>query len=457
MRLPFRSVNPSTEETFQQYDDFSKKRTADTLDRASKAFAEWQFTSFEQRAALLLQCASILRNRSKELSTLMAREMGKPLPQGEAEAEKCAWVCEYYAQHAEGFLADMPAETDAAKSYAAFRPLGVVLGIMPWNFPLWQVWRFIAPTLMTGNTVLLKHAPNVTGCAIAIQQILEAARLPSGVFDILLIHPPEIAELIAHPSIAAVTLTGSVRAGQAIASVAGQHLKKTVLELGGSDPYVILDDADIELAAEACVTSRLINSGQSCIAAKRFIVVKSRRKAFEEAVVEKMKSKTFGDPIREPSDLGPMARADLRDALHDQVTRSIEMDARALCGASLPYRKGYFYPPTVLTGVTKGMPAFDEETFGPVAAIVQADDDEHAIALANDTPFGLGAAIFSKDVDRAERIAREHLNAGSCFVNAYVKSDPRLPFGGIKNSGYGRELGLFGIREFVNTKTVYCR
>jgi succinate-semialdehyde dehydrogenase/glutarate-semialdehyde dehydrogenase len=457
MRLPFRSVNPSTEETFQQYDDFSQKRTLETLDRASKAFMKWRSASFDKRAAVLRLCATILRNRSKELSTLMAREMGKPLPQGEAEAEKCAWVCDYYAQHAESFLADMHAETDASKSYVAFRPLGVVLGIMPWNFPLWQVWRFIAPTLMAGNTVLLKHAPNVTGCAIAIQQILEAARLPSGVFDILLIHPPEIAELIAHPSIAAVTLTGSVPAGRAIASVAGQHLKKTVLELGGSDPYVILDDADIELAAEACMTSRLINSGQSCIAAKRFIVVKSRRKVFEEAVTEKMKSKTFGDPIREPSDLGPMARADLRDALHDQVTRSIEMGARALCGAALPYRKGYFYPPTVLTGVTKGMPAFDEETFGPVAAIVQADDDEHAIALANDTPFGLGAAIFSKDIDRAERIAREHLNAGSCFVNAYVKSDPRLPFGGIKISGYGRELGLFGIREFVNTKTVYCR
>jgi succinate-semialdehyde dehydrogenase/glutarate-semialdehyde dehydrogenase len=319
------------------------------------------------------------------------------------------------------------------------------------------VFRFAAPGLMAGNAAVLKHASNVSGCALAIEEIMTGAGLPRALFRTLLVGSDRVGGLIEAPEVVAVTLTGSAPAGRAVAAKAGSLLKKTVLELGGSDPYLVLADADLEPTVEACVNSRLINSGQSCIAAKRFIVVKSRRKVFEEAVTEKMKSKTFGDPIREPSDLGPMARADLRDALHDQVTRSIEMGARALCGAALPYRKGYFYPPTVLTGVTKGMPAFDKETFGPVAAIVPADDDEHAITLANDTPFGLGAAIFSKDVDRAERIAREHLNAGSCFVNAYVKSDPRLPFGGIKSSGYGRELGLFGIREFVNTKTVYCR
>jgi succinate-semialdehyde dehydrogenase / glutarate-semialdehyde dehydrogenase len=383
--------------------------------------------------------------------------MGKPLAGGRSEVEKCAWVCRYYADNAEAFLAPEPAPSDASRSFVAFLPLGPVLAVMPWNFPFWQVFRFAAPALMAGNAGLLKHAANVTGCALAIEQIFKDAGFPPPLFRALLVSSQRVAAVIAAPEVKAVTLTGSTPAGRAVASKAGEMLKKTVLELGGSDPYVVLEDADLEAAAETCVASRLINSGQSCIAAKRFIVAEPVRQRFEELFVEKMRARKMGDPLQPGVDVGPQARRDLRDDLHRQVEQSVKAGARLLLGGTVPAGPGAFYPPTVLGDVRKGMPAYDEETFGPVAAIIAAKDEADAVRLANDSVFGLGAAVFTRDVERGQRIAAEELEAGSCFVNSFVKSDPRLPFGGIKESGYGRELAVFGIREFVNIKTVYVK
>jgi succinate-semialdehyde dehydrogenase/glutarate-semialdehyde dehydrogenase len=385
----------------------------------------------------------------------MAEEMGKPLAQGRGEVEKCAWVCEHYAAHAAAFLAEEPVDTGTGTSFVAYRPLGTVLAIMPWNFPFWQVFRFAAPTLMAGNAGLLKHAPNVQGCADAIEGVFRDAELPSGLFSSLVLDVGPVSALIARPEIAAVTLTGSTRAGRAVGEAAGRALKPSVLELGGSDPYVILEDADLERAADACVASRLLNSGQSCIAAKRFVVVAPVRKAFTEALVERMRAKTWGDPLADESvDLGPLARPDLRDELHRQVTSSVAAGARLLLGGTVPPGPGAFYPPTVLDRVVPGVPVYHEETFGPVASIVEAQDEDDALRIANDTAFGLGGAIWTRDLVRGRRLAAERLEAGCCVVNDYVKSDPRLPFGGIKESGYGRELASHGIREFVNVKAV---
>jgi succinate-semialdehyde dehydrogenase/glutarate-semialdehyde dehydrogenase len=385
----------------------------------------------------------------------MALEMGKPLAQGRAEADKCAWVCDHYAQHAEGFLAPEDVATDATRSYVAFEPLGVVLAVMPWNFPLWQVFRFVAPALMAGNVGVLKHSSNVSGCALALEAILHDAGVPHDVFRTLLVGSPRVGALIEAPQIAAVTLTGSTPAGRAVAEKAGACLKKVVLELGGSDPYVILDDADLDEAAETCATARLVNGGQSCIAAKRFVVVEEVLEPFVERLVARMGARRLGDPLDEATDVGPQARHDLRDELHGQVQASVEAGARVRLGCQVPKGPGAFYPPSVLTHVVPGMPAYEEELFGPVAAVVSARDEGDALRIANDTPFGLGAAVFTRDRERGERIAREELEAGACFVNTFVRSDPRLPFGGIKESGFGRELGVFGIREFVNVKTVY--
>jgi len=383
--------------------------------------------------------------------------MGKPVAGGRSETEKCAWVCEYYADNAERFLADEPIETDASESFVAYQPLGIVLAVMPWNFPFWQVFRFAAPNLMAGNAGVLKHASNVPGCALAIEEVFRDAGFPENVFRTLMIGSNLVEDVIRHPLVRAVTLTGSTAAGRAVAQAAGHTLKKSVLELGGSDPYVILSDADLDAAAETCVNSRLINSGQSCIAAKRFVVVQSVRDAFEKKFVKRMEAKRMGDPHAEDSDIGPQARHDLRDDLHRQVLESVEKGARCLTGGRIPDMKGAYYPPTVLTDVRKGMPAFDDELFGPVAAIIPVANEEEAIRVANDSVFGLGAAVFTNEVERGRRIARESLEAGACFVNAFVKSDPRLPFGGIKESGYGRELGPHGIREFVNAKTVWVK
>jgi len=455
METSIRSINPSNGEIIHEYEEMTREEVASIIDRAHEAWSGWRRRTFADRAALMRRAGQILRDRKDEYGGLMAREMGKPLRQGAVEAEKCAWVCDYYADHAEAFLARETVETDARKSFVTFNPLGIVLAVMPWNFPFWQVFRFAAPGLMAGNAGVLKHSSNVMGCALAIEDVFRAAGFPDELFRALVIGSGRVDPVIADPRIAAVTLTGSEPAGRAVARRAGEMLKKTVLELGGSDPYVVLEDADVEKAADTCVSSRLVNSGQSCIAAKRFIVVRAVRELFERRFVERMRAAKVGDPMANDTEVGPMARVDLRDDLHDQVRRSIDAGARRLLGGEIPNGNGAFYPPTVLTDVRPGMAAFDEETFGPVAAIISAEDEKEAIRLANRSSFGLGAAVFTSDTARGERIAAEELECGSCFVNGLVKSDPRLPFGGIKVSGYGRELSHYGIREFVNVKTVW--
>jgi succinate-semialdehyde dehydrogenase/glutarate-semialdehyde dehydrogenase len=414
-------------------------------------------TDFAERAVLMNNAATVLKTRREEYARLMTLEMGKPIAAARAEVDKCAWVCNYYADHAESFLKSETIRTDASESYVAYRPLGVVLAVMPWNFPFWQVFRFAAPALMAGNAGILKHASNVTGCSLAIEDVFRRAGFPENLFRSIIAGSKRMDKVIEHPLIRAVTLTGSVPAGKAVAAKAGSLLKKTVLELGGSDPYIILGDADLDKAVPACVNSRLINNGQSCIAAKRFIVVESILDEFTERFVRLMKEKKMGNPLDESFDIGPQASADLRDELHVQVQRSIGAGAKCVLGGEIPDGPGSWYPPTVLTGVTKGMPAFDEEIFGPVAAIITAKDEKEAIKLANDSIFGLGASVFTRDVLRGKKIAEFELEAGCCFVNQFVKSDPRLPFGGIKESGYGRELSWFGIREFMNIKSVYIK
>jgi succinate-semialdehyde dehydrogenase/glutarate-semialdehyde dehydrogenase len=450
------SINPATGETISTYEEMTPEETASAVARAHQTWQSWRTTSFAERTRPMKKAAEILRRRKDELATLMAAEMGKPFRQGVAEAEKCAWVCEYYADCAETHLAPDLVKTEASKSYVVFEPLGVVLAVMPWNFPFWQVFRFAAPALMAGNAGVLKHASNVPGCALAIEGIFTQAGFPKGAFSTLLIGSRQVQAVIEHPLVRAVTLTGSTPAGKSVASQAGAVLKKTVLELGGSDPYLVLGDADIDHAAHACVNSRLINSGQSCINAKRFIVVESVLATFTEKFVALMKVKKVGDPMANDTEVGPLARLDLRDELHQQVLASVERGARLLLGGEISPGKGAYYPPTVLADVKPGMPAYDDELFGPVAAIIRAKDEADAVRIANDSVFGLGAAVFTKDVKRGERVARE-LEAGSTFVNALVASDPRLPFGGVKQSGYGRELGSYGIREFVNAKTVYVK
>jgi succinate-semialdehyde dehydrogenase / glutarate-semialdehyde dehydrogenase len=454
--MKIKSINPANGETTKTYDEMSPREAAAAVGEAHETWTSWRKSSFAERGRLMTRAASILRERKGQLAQLMAMEMGKPLKQGIAEAEKCAWVCDYYAEKAEPHLAPDVIETEGSNSYVAFEPLGVVLAVMPWNFPFWQVFRFAAPALMAGNTGVLKHSSNVPGCALEIEQILMQAGFPRGAFRTLLIGSRQVQAVIEHPLVRAVTLTGSTPAGKSVAAQAGAVLKKTVLELGGSDPYIVLEDADLELAAQTCVNSRLINSGQSCINAKRFIVAGPVLAPFTERYVALMKSKKVGDPLLEETEVGPMARHDLRDELHQQVLDSIKRGAKLLLGGEIPPGRGAYYPPTVLGEVKAGMPAYDDELFGPVAAIIEAKSEDDAVRIANDSVFGLGAAVFARDVKRAEKIARE-IEAGSTFVNALVASDPRLPFGGIKQSGYGRELGSYGIREFVNIKTVYIK
>lgn len=449
------SINPATGEEIKTYSSMDETEIDQIIDKAAQAQEAWQNRTFDERAEHLRRAADIMEEKKSEYADLMAREMGKPLPQGESECEKCAWVCNYYAENAEDFLENEFIESDASKSYVTFNPLGTVFAIMPWNFPFWQLFRFAAPALMAGNAAVLKHASSVTGCALAIEDVLHEAGIPEDLFRTIVAGSDQAQDIIAHDGIAAVTLTGSIGAGKAVASQAGGIVKKSVLELGGSDPYLVLKEADVGLAAETCVNSRLINSGQSCIAAKRFIVVEDVYSSFVELFKSNMKDKKVGDPFDGDTDVGPMAREDLRDEIHSQVEESTEAGAECILGGEIPDRKGAYYPPTILTNVTRGMPAYEDEIFGPVASIIKVKDEQEAIKIANGTHFGLGAAVFSQNEERAEEIAANELEAGCCFINEFVKSDPRLPFGGVKQSGYGRELSHYGIKEFVNIKTVY--
>lgn len=452
--MTFKVINPALGEVVNRF-DVKEIPIPERIDAAERAFAEWRQTKMAERKSRLSKTADILKRDRDDYAKLMAVEMGKPIQDGRAEIEKCVWLCRHVAETAADMLAPEMVKTDARKSFITFPPLGVVLGVMPWNYPFWQVFRFAAPSLMAGNAVLLKHASNVPGCSMAIEKIMHDAGFPTSLFQSLLIPGEQVSAVIEHPAVKGVALTGGKSAGQAVASAAAKKIIKSVLELGGSDPYLILEDADLDLAVEACVAGRLLNSGQSCIAAKRFIVVSEIQEEFEQRLVGKMKSVQMGDPMDKDTEIGPLARSDLRKKLHRQVHASMEKGARCLLGGNIPDGKGFFYPPTVLTSVRPGMPAFDEETFGPVAAVVSAADEEDAVHLANHSDFGLGAAVFTRDLKRGEFIAAERLEAGNCFVNAFVKSDPRLPFGGIKESGYGRELSAHGIKSFVNIKTVY--
>lgn len=452
--MSLKSINPATGKTLKEYALHTSEGVEQKLALASEAFQPWRNTPFAVRARHMARAAEILRDRQDHWGEIMTKEMGKPITQGRGEAKKCAWVCEYYAEYAVEFLQNDLVGTDADLSYVRYEPLGPVLAIMPWNYPFWQVFRFAAPGLMAGNVGLLSHAPNVPECALAIEEIFREAGFPEGVFQSLFVDIEATHALIKDPRVKAVTLTGSVRAGKSVAEAAGREIKKTVLELGGSDPFIILEDADLSRAAEVGTGARCLNSGQSCIAAKRFIVVEKHLQRFTDRLVELMSNRKVGDPMAEEVQIGPQARQDLLENLHRQVTESVEQGAELLLGGAPLDREGYFYPPTVLGAVGQGMPAYDEEIFGPVAAVIPAKDDAEAIRVANDTNYGLGASLWSADLKKAERLTGE-LEAGNVFVNGLVKSDPRLPFGGIKQSGYGRELGVHGIREFVNVKTVW--
>lgn len=448
-----KSINPHNGELIKEYTQHSNSEVEAILEKAKEQFSFWRNTSIEQRARLMSKAGEVLRGKKKEYSLLMALEMGKPIKEGEAEVEKCAWVCDYYAENAQIFLQNEVIKSDAKESYVRFDPLGVILAIMPWNFPFWQVFRYAAPTLMAGNTGVLKHASNVTGCALEIENVFKEAGFPEGVFQTILVPGKEVSEVITDDRIAAVTITGSTPSGISVAIESAKKLKKYVLELGGSDPYIVFEDANLENAIDKISTSRMINSGQSCIAAKRFIVHKSIEKEFTQKLTEKFKAMKQGDPILEETNIGPQAKVKLRNELHEQVSKSVSLGAKIELGGELPKGNGAHYPVTLLSNVSKGMPAFDEELFGPVGTIITFSSDDEALDLANDTEFGLGSAIFTKNADRIQRFTKD-IEAGSVFVNSFVKSDPRLPFGGIKKSGHGRELSEFGIKEFVNIKTI---
>lgn len=451
------SVNPVTGDCLQSFEPLTDAEVQTKIGFAEQAFQAYRHTNFAQRSHWLTQAAALLREegRAQRLAQLMTLEMGKPITQAIAEIQKCAWVCDYYAQNAVTFLADEPAATDATLSWVQYQPLGVILAVMPWNFPFWQVFRFAAPALMAGNVALLKHASNVPQCAIAIEALLLEAGFPVGVFQTLLMTAPQVEAVLRSPLVKAATLTGSELAGASLAKTAGECLKKTVLELGGSDPFIVTPSADLETAATTAVKARILNNGQSCIAAKRFIVLEAIAEAFTARFVQAFRALKMGDPMEPDTDVGPLATFAIRDQLHHQVQMAIASGAALLLGGKHGAGgSGYFYEPTILKNIPTDSPIFREEFFGPVALLFTVPDLEAAIALANDTPFGLGASAWTTDAQEQDRLIRE-LEAGSVFINGMVKSDPRLPFGGIKRSGYGRELGRAGILEFVNVKTVW--
>ncbi|WP_211262558.1 NAD-dependent succinate-semialdehyde dehydrogenase [Nitriliruptor alkaliphilus] len=448
------AVDPSTGETIATYEAHDGDAVEQRLARAWEGFLGWRGTTFDERGDLLRAAAGELESRRSDLAELMVREMGKTITAAEAEVDKCVKVCHYEADHGEANLAHDVIETEAARSYVRFDPLGPLLAVMPWNFPLWQVFRALAPATMAGNTVLLKHASNVPGTALVIEEIMRAAGAPEGVFTTLLVGSDAVEGIIADPRVRSVTITGSVGAGRKVGAAAGEHLKPSVLELGGSDPFIVLDDADVVTAARVARDSRLLNNGQSCISAKRFVVVDAVADDFVEAFVAAVGESVIGDPMDRDTTLGPLAREDLRDDLHGQVRATVDSGAELLTGGEAIDRPGFYYAPTVLDRVDPGMTAAREETFGPAATVLRVPDEDHAITVANDTDFGLGASIWTEDLERGERIAAR-IEAGCVFVNELVKSDPRVPFGGVKDAGYGRELGAYGIKSFVNAKTVW--
>ena len=449
------SINPATEQVLATYPSWDASTLENHLAHCASARNNWSGSSIHERAALLRRLADQLRSQKGSLALLATQEMGKCISESEAEIEKCACVCEHYASHGEKYLHPDMIASDASLSRVVYQPLGSILGIMPWNFPYWQAFRFLAPTLIAGNTCLLKHAPNVFGCAQAIEDLFQSAGFPDYVMSHLQIAHDLIPTLIQDPRVHGVSLTGSTRAGRAVAELTGRALKPSLLELGGSDPYLILDDADIHLAAELCVHSRMLNNGQSCIAAKRWIVCKEVRDEFEEACLDMLRTYTLDDPESHQSRLGPLARKDLRDSLHQQVCKTIDLGGHIRLGGSIPDQTGFYYPATLICDPPPESPARREELFGPVACLIEAKNTEDAIVIANETPYGLGACVVTADVKRGQDIAEHHLQAGACFINQFVKSDPRLPFGGIGESGNGRELGQAGVLAFTNAKTVY--
>jgi len=453
-----RSINPSNGDIVGVYPQLSVQELNQLILEVNSEFDFWRKIPIKDRCQYFKYLAEAIQMRKDEFARLMALEMGKPLSQGIVELEKCAWVCNYYADNGEKFLADQNIITDASESYVSFQPLGVILAIMPWNFPFWQVFRFVAPAMIAGNVAVLKHASNVQGCADAIEGLFIEVGIPNNTFRNLTIDSSKVDYVIENPFIKAVSLTGSTSAGKSVAQKAGSVLKKTVLELGGSDPYVVLKDADLDIAVDACISGRLLNSGQSCIAAKRYIVDINIQLEFEKKIINKIKKQKVGDPILDKSKVGPMDNKAAKDELAIQVSKSIDEGAKLIYESDVPKSEtGCYHPIMVLSNVKPGIPAFDEELFGPVACIITAQDQSEAISLANQTAYGLGAAVFTSDIEKGKEIAKVELEAGAGFVNDFVRSDPRLPFGGVKESGYGNELSSYGILEFVNIKTVYIR
>ena len=451
----FHSIDPATGKVLETYPGTPADEVARIVENAHEAFLAWRKTRFAERSVPIRHAALMLREHERKYGAVMSREMGKPIRGAVDEVRACAWLCDHFAEYADTMLAREPIPTSARKSYVTFNPLGVILGVEPWNWPFHQVFRVVVPALMAGNAVVVKHASNVPACALAIEDLFHRAGIPKDLMRMLLIGGKQVEQVIEHRLVRAVSVTGSNAAGAAVARKAGELLKKTVLELGGSDAYLVLEDADVELAARVCTRARLMNSGQSCIAGKRQIVVAKVREQFEKRFVKLMSEARVGNPLDEHTDVGPLAREDLRETLHRQVEQSVAKGARLLLGGKMPEGPGWFYPVTVLTDVRPGMPAFDEETFGPVAAIVPVKDEAEAIAAANNSVFGLGGCVITRDQARGERIAAELLESGLAFVNRDVFEDPRLPFGGVKESGYGREMATYGIKELVNIKTVF--
>ena len=450
------TINPANGKIVQTFEQHSSKQVNEIIGLTHEAFLNWRNVGFAARKVFMKKASAILREKKNEFGKILTLEMGKPIVQAIAEVEKCALVCDYYAENAENILSEEIIATDASESFVCFDPLGIVLAVMPWNFPFWQVFRFAAPALMAGNACLLKHASNVPMSALAIEELFSQAGFPQNVFRTLLIGSSAVEKVINHPKIKAVTLTGSEPAGKKVAESCGKVLKKTVLELGGSDPFIVLEDAAIDAAVKTAITARLINNGQSCIAAKRFIVVEKVYDEFEKKFVELMNKVKIGDPMNPETELGPIAREDLLFELEDQVQRSVQSGAKILCGGKRIAREGFYFEATILANVLPGTPAYEEEIFGPVATLIQATDEEDAIRIANDSPFGLGASLWTSNKEKAKQLAAR-IESGSVFINGMVKSDPRLPFGGIKNSGYGREISHYGIKEFVNIKTVWIK